>query len=201
MHDLLVDTLFTEGLDDEGDLWTLGFSAMWITGADVESVARSFGLDPVTRTPCHLHEILDHAIDDGSRWVAEAGDWIGVIPAHSDGESLRTRTYGARQALGLTMDINHKASFDYGRDGRLITSFDPLALDWRRYGDDPYALDHLMDGLRFTITDDDVRGDDRVEDPESITSALTLIGRFTGTDIAADWILARHSRMRPDCRA
>ncbi|NUW42862.1 hypothetical protein [Nonomuraea rhodomycinica] len=53
-----------------------------------------------------------------------------------------------------------------------------------------------MDGLRFQISDDDVL-DDPVEDPESISSALALIGRITETDIAADWFLAQHSRIRP----
>ncbi|WP_344922355.1 hypothetical protein [Streptosporangium oxazolinicum] len=47
-------------------------------------------------------------------------------------------------------------------------------------------LDHLMDGLRFQISDDPV------EAPESVSSALALIGRVTGTD----WFLAR-SRIRP----
>ncbi|MBB5777650.1 hypothetical protein [Nonomuraea jabiensis] len=53
-----------------------------------------------------------------------------------------------------------------------------------------------MDGLRFQISDDDVL-DDPVEDPESISSALALIGRITETDIATDWVLAQHSRFRP----
>lgn len=77
----------------------------------------------------------------------------------------------------------------------MIVSFDPT---WppERSGDDPHALDHLMDGLRFQTSDDDVL-DDPVEAPESISSALTLIGRVTETDLATDWFLARHSRIRP----
>ncbi|WP_147425357.1 hypothetical protein [Bailinhaonella thermotolerans] len=53
-------------------------------------------------------------------------------------------------------------------------------------GDDPHALDHLMEGLRFTI-------DDEVD--ENIGSVLALIGRVTRTDIATDWIEATHSRL------
>ncbi|GIH97674.1 hypothetical protein ACFFMN_28105 [Planobispora siamensis] len=53
----------------------------------------------------------------------------------------------------------------------------------------------MMDGLRVQLSDDDVRGDP-VEGPESISSALALIGRLTQTDIGADWFLARHSRLR-----
>jgi hypothetical protein len=197
LHDLLVSTIFTEGLDAEMSLWALGFSAMWIKGADLNALARPFHLDLDTRTPCHLSEILDHAIDDGSRWVAEVNGWIGIVPAHGHGEFLRSVTEGGRQALGLLMDINYNASFDYARDGRTVVSFDPLSPEnWMRSGDDPHALDHLMDGLRFQISDDDAL-DNPVEDPESISSALALIGRITETDIATDWFLAQHSRIRP----
>ncbi|MEV4353689.1 hypothetical protein [Nonomuraea sp. NPDC049625] len=34
----------------------------------------------------------DHAIDDGSRWVAEVNGWIGIVPAHGHGEFLRSIT-------------------------------------------------------------------------------------------------------------
>ncbi|MEV0200187.1 DUF6461 domain-containing protein [Nonomuraea sp. NPDC050691] len=197
LHDLLVATIFTEGLDVEMDLWALGFSAMWIKDLDLEALARSFRLNLATRTPCYLSEILDHNIDDQSTWVAEVNGWIGVVPAHADGEGVRSVTEGGRQALGLRMDINGNAYFDYARDGRTVVSFDPLSPEnWKRSGDDPHALDHLMDGLRFQISDDDVL-DNPVEDPESISSALALIGRITETDIAADWFLAQHSRIRP----
>ncbi|MEU6722024.1 hypothetical protein ABZ897_62230 [Nonomuraea sp. NPDC046802] len=74
LHDLLVSTLFTEGLDSDMDLWALGFTAIWVKGADLDALARTFGMDLVTRTPCHLSEILDHAIDDGSRWVGDNPD-------------------------------------------------------------------------------------------------------------------------------
>ncbi|MFI6707736.1 hypothetical protein ACIBF7_14940 [Nonomuraea sp. NPDC050478] len=47
--------------------------------------------------------------------------------------------------------------------------------------------------LRFEITDDNV---DPVEADESVSSALALIGRITGTDLATDWFQARHSRIR-----
>lgn len=177
------------------DLWALGFSAMWIKGADLDALARAFHLDLATRTPCYLSEILDHNSDDEFTWVAEVRDWIGIVPAHADGERLRSITEGGREALGLLMDINGNAYFDYARDGRMIVSFDPTWPE-KRYGDDPHALDHLMDGLRFQISDDDVL-DNPVEDPESISSALALIGRITETDIATDWFLAQHSRIRP----
>ncbi|WP_329083825.1 DUF6461 domain-containing protein [Streptosporangium sp. NBC_01469] len=195
LHDLLVSTLFTEGLDAEPDLWALGFSALWIKGADLDALARDFSLDLATRTPCHLSEILDHNIDDGSRWVAEVKDWVAIVPAHDHGEFLRSITEGGRQALGLRMDITGNASFDYAREGRVVVSFDPIWPE-RRFGDDPHAFDHLMDGLRFQISDDDVL-DDPVEYPESVSSALALIGRVTETDIATDWFLARHLRIRP----
>jgi hypothetical protein len=109
LHDLLVSTLFTEGLDAEMSLWALGFSAMWIEGADLKALAQPFHLDLGTRTPCYLSEILDHAIDDVSHW-------IGIVPAHGHGEFLRSVTEGGRQALGLLMDINYNASFAYARD-------------------------------------------------------------------------------------
>jgi hypothetical protein len=195
LHDLLVSTLFTEGLDADPDLWSLGFSALWIKGADLEALARAFSLDLATRTPCHLSEILDHNIDDESRWVAEVKDWVAIVPTHGHSEFLRSISEGGRQALGLYMDINGNAYVDYAREGHMIVSFDPT---WpqKRSGDDLHALDHLMDGLRFQTGDDDVL-DDLVEAPESISSALALIGRFTETDIATDWFLVQHSRIRP----
>ncbi|MEV4113291.1 hypothetical protein [Nonomuraea sp. NPDC049695] len=52
-----------------------------------------------------------------------------------------------------------------------------------------------MNDLRFQISDDDIL-DKTVEYPESISSALALIGRITETDIATDWFLAPHSRIR-----
>jgi hypothetical protein len=195
LHDLLVSTLFTEGLDGEMDLWALGFSAMWIMGADLDVLAAAFHLDLATRAPCYLSEILDHNIDDGSKWVAQVNGWICIVPAHGEGERLRSITEGGCQALGLRMDINGNAYFDYARDGRMVVSFDPTWPE-ERFGDDPRALDHLTDGLRFQITESD-NPEDRVESPESISSALALIGRFTETNIAADWFLAQHSRIRP----
>jgi hypothetical protein len=57
LHDLLVSTLFTEGLDSDMDLWALGFTAIWVKGADLDTLARTFGMDLATRTPCHLSEI------------------------------------------------------------------------------------------------------------------------------------------------
>ncbi|WP_440103703.1 hypothetical protein [Streptosporangium sp. H16] len=48
LHDLLVSTLFTEGLDADPDLWQLGFSAIWIEGADLDALARVFSLDIAT---------------------------------------------------------------------------------------------------------------------------------------------------------
>lgn len=39
--------------------------------------------------------------------------------------------------------------------------------------------------------------DELVEIDESVSSALALIGRVTGTDVAADWFQARHSRVEP----
>ncbi|MEU4511177.1 DUF6461 domain-containing protein [Nonomuraea wenchangensis] len=194
LHDLLVSTLFTEGLDAEMDLWVLGFSAMWIKGVSLDALAAAFHLDLATRAPCHLSEILDRNIDDGSTWVAEVDGWIGVVPAHADRERVRSITEGGGEALGLLMYDGH-ASFDYARDGRTVVSFDPLWPE-RRSGSDPHALDHLMDGLRFQITDGGAP-DDRVEEMESISSALALVGRVTGTGVAADWFLARHSRIRP----
>lgn len=195
LHDLLVSTIFTEGLDAEMDLWALGFSAMWIKGADLDALARAFSLDLATRTPCYLSEILDRNGEDGSRWVAEVGDWVGIVPGHGQSEFLRSVTQGGRQAFGLSMDINGNAYFDYARDGRIIVSFDPCWPE-ERLGDDPHTLDRLMEGLRFQLSADDVL-DDRVDSEESVSSALAVIGRFTETDMAADWFLARHSGIRP----
>lgn len=195
LHDLLVSTIFTEGLDAEMDLWVLGFSALWIRGVDLDALAPAFHLDFATRTPCHLSEILDHNIDDGSAWVAEVNGWFGIVPARSDDEFLLSVTEGGREALSLSMDIHGRDHFTYARDGRVVVSFEP---SWpeERLGDDPHALDHLMDGLRFKITDGGVL-DDGVGQDESISSALALIGRITGTDIATDWFQARHWRIRP----
>lgn len=177
LYELLESTIFTEGLDDP-DLWMLGFSALWIKGATLAELAESFDLDPVTRTPCHLSEILDHNIEDGSRWVAEVNNWIAVVPAHGDAEPLRTITQAGREAIGLRLDINGNAYLEYARDGRLLVSFDPMTPD-QRSGDAPHALDHLMTGLRFQLTVDD-NVPNPVDVPESITSALTLIGRLPG---------------------
>ncbi|MEV5414502.1 DUF6461 domain-containing protein [Thermopolyspora sp. NPDC052614] len=192
LYELLESTIFTEGLDDS-DLWMLFFSALWIRGASLEELTKDFHLDPTTRTPCYLSEILDHNIDDGSDWVAEVNGWIAIVPGHGDGERLRALSEGGREALGFRMDMSGNAYLEYARDGRMIVSFDPMAPD-ERYGDDPHALDHLMNGLRFEIT---VDVDDPVEVSESLSSALELIGRFTETDIATDWFQARHSRFRP----
>ncbi|MGW4661610.1 DUF6461 domain-containing protein [Streptosporangium sandarakinum] len=194
LYDLLVSTIFTEGLDDQMDLWTLGFSAIWIRGTDLDTLAADLHLDPATRTPCHLSEILDRNIDDGSDWVAEVNGWIGIVPG-VDRERLPSISEGGREVLNVSMDISGREYFDYARDGRMIVSFDP-AFPENRSGDDPHALDHLMDGLRFQISDDGFV-DDRVEEDESFSSALALIGRITGTDMAADWFEARHSSMRP----
>lgn len=163
------------------------------SGAAIRAVTGGHLLDLTTRTPCHLSEILDHNID-GSAWVAEVNGWIGIVPARSDDEFLLSVTEGGREALSLSMDIHGGDSFTYARDGRVVVSFEPT---WpkERLGDDPHALDHLMDGLRFQITDGGVL-DDRVEEDESISSALALIGRITETDIAVDWLQARHWRIR-----
>ncbi|TXK40060.1 DUF6461 domain-containing protein [Nonomuraea sp. C10] len=192
LYDLLVSTIFTEGLDED-DLWMLGFCALWIKGTDLDTLAPAFRLDLATRTPCYLSEILDHHIDDGSRWVAEVNGWIGIVPGpYDDDARLLSVTQGGRQAISFSMDIHGREYFKYARDGRMIVSFEPDSPD-RRFGDDPHALDHLMDGLRFEITDDNV---DPVEAHESVSSALALIGRITETDLATGWFQARHSRIR-----
>ncbi|MEO3891329.1 DUF6461 domain-containing protein [Nonomuraea sp. B5E05] len=193
LHDLLASTLFAEELDDEMDLWSLGFSAIWTKGADLDALARAFSMDLTTRTPSYLSEILDHNIDDGSLWVAEAGGWTSILPASSDDQFLLSLTEGGLQALSLSMDISNRDSFKYARDGRMVASFSPSLLD-PVFGDDPPGLDHLMDGLRFRISDDDIL-DSRVDREESISSALALIGRITETDIATDWLEAQHSRI------
>jgi uncharacterized protein DUF6461 len=115
--------------------------------------------------------------------------------ASADRERLLSITAGGREAFGLSMDISNRDYFHYVRDGRLVTSFSPTWPE-SRFGDDLYALDHLMDGLRFQVSADDVF-DDRVDREESVSSALALIGRFTGTDVATDWFQAQHSCIRP----
>ncbi|MFF4775806.1 DUF6461 domain-containing protein [Microtetraspora fusca] len=194
LHDLLASTIFTEDLDADMDLWTLGFSAIWVHGADIETVASQFSLDLGTRTPCYLSDILDHNIDDGSRWVAEVGSWVGVVPGGSE-EFMLSLTVDDRQALSFSIDISGKAWFTYARDGRMVVAFDPMSPD-DRVGDDPHALDHMMEGLRFEISGPEVH-ENYVETDESISSALALIGRVTETDMAADWFEALHSRARP----
>jgi hypothetical protein len=164
-----------------------GFTGLLFLGSDIGSHLRTWGRRALSRK--------HRGGDDGSRWVAEANGWVAIAPAHDHGEFLRSVTEGGRQALGLRLDINSNAYFDYAREGHVIVSFDPT---WpqERSGNDPHVLDHLMDGLRFQVSDDDVL-DDFVEAPESVSSALALIGRFTETDIATDWFLAQHSRIRP----
>ncbi|MEV0597275.1 DUF6461 domain-containing protein [Nonomuraea cavernae] len=127
--------------------------------------------------------------------MAEVNGWIGIVPARSDDEFLLSITEGGRQAISFSMNIHGREHFKYAGDGRMIVSFEPTWPE-KRFGDDPHALDHLMDGLRFQITDGGGL-DDRVEEDESISSALALIGRITETDIAADWFQAQHSRIRP----
>lgn len=205
LYDLLVSTIFTEGLDYEMDLWALAFSVLWVRGTDITTLAEKFSLDPGSRTPCSLSEVLDHNIDDGSVWVAEVGEWFCVVPGLYDDRSLRSFSTDGGQAVSLILNINHTERFTYARDGRVVVSFDPLWPD-ERSGEDPHALDHLMKGLRFQLNDP---GDpatpgnpeDLVEEDESISSTLTLIGRLTETDIATDWFEAPHSRFRPASRS
>ncbi|MEV4113293.1 hypothetical protein [Nonomuraea sp. NPDC049695] len=101
---------------------------MWIKDVDLETLARSFHLDLVIRTPCYLSEILDHNIDDEPTWFAEVNDWIGIVPGHADGERVRSVTEGGRQALGLPWT----STFAYARDGRTVVSFDPLSPENRK---------------------------------------------------------------------
>ncbi|MFC4533480.1 DUF6461 domain-containing protein [Sphaerisporangium dianthi] len=79
-------------------------------------------------------------------------------------------------------------------DGRVLVAFNP-ASPGRRFGDDPHVLDRMMEGLRFEVVGPEVQ-EDFVDVDESIGSALALIGRVTGTDMAADWIEVSHSRIR-----
>ncbi|SDK37342.1 hypothetical protein SAMN05421874_107117 [Nonomuraea maritima] len=125
--------------------------------------------------------------------MAEVNGWVGVVPGHGSDESLRSISEGGREVLGLRMDISGREHFTYARDGRVLVAFEPHQPD-ERSGDDPHVLDHLMHGLRFELSIDDPG--DLVEAPESISSTLALIGRVTGTDMAADWFLARHSSFR-----
>ena len=169
------------------------FCALWVHGTDVETLASELSLDLSTRTPCYLSEILDRQIEDGSRWVAEVDGWIGVVPAPSGEDGyLRSLTAGGRQAITIDMDINGNCRLKYARDGHLLVAVDPVWPDDDRYGDEPHALDHLMAGLRFG----EVEGD-CVDVDGSISSALALIGRITGTDMAADWSRARHFSLKP----
>ncbi|MEU4570995.1 DUF6461 domain-containing protein [Nonomuraea sp. NPDC023979] len=195
LHDLLASTIFTEGLDDEMDLWTLGFSALWVKGMDRDAVAEAFSLDLATSTPSHLNELLDNSEEGGPIWVGEAGGWTCVIPGPTDDDFLLPLTAGGREALCFSMDMGGHDHFKYLKDGEVVVAFQPT---WPHpvHGSDPHALDHLMAGLRFRTSGDDVI-EDRVDEGESISSVLTLIGRITGTDIAADWLEATHSLIYP----
>ncbi|MEU0483458.1 DUF6461 domain-containing protein [Streptosporangium sp. NPDC006013] len=195
LHDLLVSTIFTEGLDDEMDLWTLGFSALWVKGMDRDAVAEVFSLDLVTSTPSHLNELLDNSEEGGPTWVGEAGGWTCIIPGPTDDDFLLPLTAGGREALCFSMDMGGHDHFKYLKDGEVVVAFQPTWPD-PVHGSDPHALDHLMEGLRFQTSGDDVI-EDRVDEGESISSVLTLIGRITGTDIAADWLEATHSLIYP----
>jgi hypothetical protein len=199
LFDLLQSTIFAGDPDSEDDLWSLGFSAIWIQGMDVETLASRLSRDLRTRTPCYLSEILDLNISDGSTWLAGVGDWIGVIPSTSDEARIRSLSADGRQVLGISISRNNslRDDFWYARDGRLIVAFHPTEFPDNVSGDDPHALDHLMDGLRFQISDPDVL-ENRVEVDESVSSALALIGRITETDMAADWFEALHSRVDPN---
>ncbi|WP_061296522.1 DUF6461 domain-containing protein [Herbidospora cretacea] len=189
-----MSTIFVEGTDDV-DLGMLGFDAVWVHGTDIATLSSEFELDPTTREPCYLSQILDRHLDDGSRWVAQVGGWICVVPAPYEGdEFMRAVTTGGRKAVSLGMDVSNREYFKYAEDSRLITAFDP-AFPSDAHGEDPRALDHLMAGLRFEINvEDDAQT--WVETDEMLSSTLTLIGRITDTDMAADWFEARHSSMR-----
>ncbi|WP_352231825.1 DUF6461 domain-containing protein [Microtetraspora sp. NBRC 16547] len=76
----------------------------------------------------------------------------------------------------------------------MVVAFDPRWPD-DRVGSHPYALDRMMEGLRFEISGPEVH-ENHVEPDESISSALALIGRVTETDMAADWFEVLHSRVR-----
>ncbi|WP_306870875.1 hypothetical protein [Streptosporangium brasiliense] len=54
---------------------------------------------------------------------------------------------------------------------------------------DPHALDPYLEGLRFELGS----GREGTSIEESISSALTLIGRITGREIDREWLDGTHT--------
>ncbi|MGV9778023.1 DUF6461 domain-containing protein [Streptosporangium sp. NPDC003464] len=122
----------------------------------------------------------------GSRPRERPGDISGFDCSTMEGLSALSRDSG--RALSVSWAINGDGTLDYATDGQMITSL-TVIYPALRDGADPHALDPSLEGLRFELGS----GREGASIEESISSALTLIGRITGREIEREWLDGTHA--------
>ncbi|MFE0156497.1 DUF6461 domain-containing protein [Nonomuraea sp. NPDC059007] len=193
----LYELLSEFGLDDEE---LPGFSALWAENISPGELARALGSADLTGVECGLDDIDAHLAhlgdDDGAAWIGPHGDWALAIQV-ADGCSLGAtanllRVSRGRRAIGIHWDLGGNDKLAYAADGVLLTRFAPSWPD-SRTGENVRVLDPFMAGLRFQMDDPSDRAIvNPVTFAESVSSALVLAGRVTGTELDATWLRNTH---------
>ncbi|MFI7533621.1 DUF6461 domain-containing protein [Streptosporangium sp. NPDC049376] len=182
---------------DPSDVSMQQFHAVWVESIPVEEAVVILNGDPASGTRDGFLG-WGTGSDGGGEEAAgllagQVGDWILVIGDHrsTEDEALLALSRCGRRALAIRWDLHGENTLKFAEDGKLITVIDIFDTG-ERSGTDPNALDPYLYGLRFNI-DDDIPGEPAVEPGESLTSALTAIGRMVGHRIDREWLEATHT--------
>ncbi|MEV4249814.1 DUF6461 domain-containing protein [Streptosporangium canum] len=189
----LYDLLASYGLDSEE---YPGFHLAWAEGLNAEELSRRLGADPSSAFRCRINDLLNGDSHGVSMWADTIGGWVQAFLFWSTPNLsfLQEISCDGTRALSLECGASSTYRLDWAADGAIVTSF---AIDWpdERGGVNPHALDPLMEGLKFQL---DNPGNFSIDDPVtievSVTSALRLAGRITGSEINAEWLDAIHTR-------
>ncbi|GAA3069646.1 DUF6461 domain-containing protein [Streptosporangium carneum] len=182
---------------DEAEDPLPAFYAVWCQGLDKQEVARRLGADLGSATAATFADcagITMHAYGDRAIFVGKAGAWIAVIGDRlcASDAALKSISGDGVKVIGMGWSPGGPGSLTYAIDGVIVTQF-KITNPNVRLGVVPDALDSYMTGLRFHLGDDQIGDEGPVEVAESITSALTLIGRVTGVEINKRWLDAAHT--------
>ncbi|MET8387878.1 DUF6461 domain-containing protein [Streptosporangium canum] len=161
-----------------GDVWCLTF--VW--GLDEPEALRRIGAAEKSIRPLTYKELNDEGLFPDTVLAGRLGGWTVLIEINGwqaiERDALRALST-ATEVVSVLRHDHATHNFVYARDGKTVTSFNPMVPAWR-YGSDP---DRLVDAMRAAGFDPghapgDEDEDENVDHP-TMDGALLLAVRLT----------------------
>ncbi|MGJ6962755.1 DUF6461 domain-containing protein [Streptosporangium sp. G11] len=159
-----------------GDVWCLTF--VW--GLDEAEALRRIGAIEESIRPLTYEELDDEGLFPDTVLAGRLGGWTVLIERGGwqtiERDAFRALST-ATEVVSVLRNDHATHNFVYARDGRTVTSFDPMIPAWR-YGSDP---DRLVDAMRAAGFDPGHAPGDEDEnvDHPTVDGALLLAVRLT----------------------